>query len=144
MPPIYLDENIDRLLGVLLLLLGYDIAYARELHPSHSSDHIHLAFAARTGRILVTHDRGDFQLLHRAWCDWFAEFAALPPSRHGGILLLPQSPVLNTSQAATIVHAFLADASPSTLSNRLYEWTATDGWREQFPPSGSLPDGETS
>jgi hypothetical protein len=126
---LYLDENVNRQLGLILLALGFDVVFARDVLPPHTSDHIHLATAARSGRILLTHDR-DYQLLHCAWRDWFNEYLQAPLPRHGGLLLIPQHPVLSLFDAVAVVRGFLEDATVGSYANRLFEWTANSGWLE--------------
>jgi hypothetical protein len=126
---LYLDENVNRQLGLLLLALGFDVVFARNLHPPHTSDHIHLASATRDGRILISHDR-DYLLLHRAWRDWFKDFGPSPPPRHAGILLIPQEPVIPKSDAAMILRTLLGSAAGEAFSSRLLDWTARYGWQE--------------
>lgn len=127
---LYVDENVDRLLIVLLRAVGFDVVYSRDVFPSGTSDHMHLLTAVQTQRILVTHDRDDFRLLHFAWQDWFAAFAVQPRPRHAGIARLPQSPVLATPRAAQLLQALFDDAPEDTVSDRLLEWSPLHGWEE--------------
>jgi hypothetical protein len=130
---LYLDENVDRLLIALLRAVGIDVVYSRDVFPSGTSDHLHLLTAAQTRRILVTHDKEDFRLLHFAWHDWFAAFEVLPRPRHAGILRLPQSPTLATRQAAHLLQTLLVDAPEDVISDRLLEWSPMQGWEEVLP-----------
>ena len=125
---LYLDENVNRQVGMLLLALGFDVVFARDVHPPHTSDHIHLAWATSSGRILVSHDK-DYVLLHRAWIDWFREFGQQPYPRHAGILLIPQHPVVTLPEAVAILRGLLEDARMESLANRLYDWTVNDVWQ---------------
>jgi len=34
---LYLDENVNRQFGLMLLALGYDVVFARDVHPAHTS-----------------------------------------------------------------------------------------------------------
>ncbi|HKG24821.1 MAG TPA: DUF5615 family PIN-like protein [Thermomicrobiales bacterium] len=126
---LYLDENVNRQFGLMLLALGYDVVFARDVHPAHTSDHIHLAWATTSGRVLITHDR-DYRLLHCAWCDWFREFAQSPLPRHAGIVMIPQDPVLPRGDAVAVVRSLLENATAESLTNRRFDWTATYGWQE--------------
>jgi uncharacterized protein DUF5615 len=126
---LYLDENVDRQVGLLLLALGFDVVFAREVHPPHTSDHIHLASATNSGRILVSHDR-DYILLHGAWYDWFRECGQPPHPSHAGILLIPQRPVVSRSDAVAIEQTLLEGKTMESFANRLFDWTANDGWKE--------------
>ena len=126
--PIYLDENVNRQFGLMLHALGFNVIFARDVHPPHTSDHIHLAWATKAGRLLITHDR-DYLLLHRAWHDWFREFGHSPIPRHSGIVMIPQDPVLPKANAVTVVLQ-LFEYSAASFANRLLEWSATRGWQE--------------
>jgi hypothetical protein len=130
---LYRDENVDRLLIVLLRATGFDVVFSRDVFPSGTSDHLHLLSAAQTQRILVTHDKEDFRLLYFAWHDWFAAFAVLPRPRHAGILRLPQSPGLATRQAAQLLQMLLDGAPEDVVANRLLEWSPMQGWEEVIP-----------
>jgi len=120
---LYLDENVDRRLIFLLRAAGFDVVYSRDEHPSGVSDHMHLLICAQERRIMITHDRDDYRLLHFAWQDWFAAFAVVSFPRHAGILRLPQSPELSTPNAAHVVDEFLTQSAPEDFSNRLFEWS---------------------
>ena len=129
MKQLYLDENVNRQMGLMLIALGFNVVFARDIHPPHTSDHVHLAWATKSGRILVTHDR-DYRLLHVAWCDWFRDFGQVPAPRHVGILIIPQDPVLPKEDAVRVVQSLLSDATAKSLANRLFDWTALYGWQE--------------
>ncbi len=62
----YLDHNVSLHLAPALIALGHDVATARDLGLTGADDDIHLSTATDDSRILVTHDRQDFVLLHRA------------------------------------------------------------------------------
>lgn len=82
-PPAYTDENVRRTVVDLLRQRGFSVATAREAGLLGQTDPVHLAHAAAIGRVLLTHDRGDYRRLH-------AEYVALR-REHGGIILLPQA-----------------------------------------------------
>ncbi len=64
---LYLDEDVDILLGRLLAVHGHDILTAVDAGRLGQSDEDHLLFAAAEGRILITHNRLDFERLAVAW-----------------------------------------------------------------------------
>ncbi|MGC8642705.1 MAG: DUF5615 family PIN-like protein [Isosphaeraceae bacterium] len=64
---LYLDEDVDVLLAPLLRARGFDVATAGEAGLLGKSDHDHLEFATRENRILITHNRVDFERLAVAW-----------------------------------------------------------------------------
>lgn len=125
----YLDENVARPIVALFVRDGHDVVEARAL--PRRADHEHLAAAAREGRILITHDREHFILLHAAWRDWFAGWGPHPQPRHAGILITPQPPVATTEQAHTLIlELFGALGEERGLENRLLAWRSGRGWEE--------------
>lgn len=62
---VYLDEDVDVLLGRLLVSRGFDCVSASELGHLAWPDEQHLEFASDQDRILVTHNRVDFEDLAR-------------------------------------------------------------------------------
>ena len=64
---VYLDEDVDVLLGRLLVARGFDCLSAFEAENLGWTDVQQLEFAAEQGRILVTHNRVDFENLARVW-----------------------------------------------------------------------------
>lgn len=112
-PPVYADENLDRLLIVALRARGVDVVTAREAGRLRAPDEQQLAYATSLGRVLLTHDRGDFRRLHRA---------CLEAGRsHAGIAILPQpGPVARRAVRAVLLLAWLAaDGGPAS---RLAVW----------------------
>jgi hypothetical protein len=145
---LYVDENVDRRLIALLRVAGFDVVFSRNVHPSGTSDHLHLLNSARDSRILITHDKEDFRLLHFAWKDWFDAFAVEPRPQHSGIVRLPQYPELPTSLAVQVLEALFALSTPDDFIGRLLEWSRGDSWEEVLP-GGRVPflrrvDGEVS
>ncbi len=61
------DENVAEQTARVLSDLGHDVLTARQLRSKGIDDARQLALAVRFGRILVTYNRTDFLLLHRAW-----------------------------------------------------------------------------
>ena len=86
MARLYLDHNVSQRLA-RLLRTNHDVVSARDLRLTRLTDDAQLLAAVRDDRLLVTHNRGDFALLHDAWLTWPPAFGlALPP--HSGILVL--------------------------------------------------------
>ncbi len=94
----YLDHNVSLHLVPALIALGHDAATARDLGLTGADDDMHLTTASDDGRILVTHDRQDFVLLHRAWHRWSRRWGVT--AAHAGILVIPQAPRLPLPDAA--------------------------------------------
>ena len=64
---LYLDEDVDILLMLLLQARGFDVLTARDAHMLRRSDEQQLAYAASVDRALLTHNRVDFEDLHTAY-----------------------------------------------------------------------------
>ena len=59
----HLDENVDHAIARGLRRRGLDVTTSTDADLLHSPDEDQLAFAARDGRVIVTHDR-DLVRLH--------------------------------------------------------------------------------
>lgn len=64
---LYLDEDVSVLLAELLRPHGFDVLRARDVQNLGLSDRAQLLFAASQARAILTHNRGDFESLHRTW-----------------------------------------------------------------------------
>jgi len=64
---IYLDEDVDVLLAQLLGLRGFDCVSALQADHLGWTDKQHLAWAQAQRRVLITHNRLDFEDLAREW-----------------------------------------------------------------------------
>jgi hypothetical protein len=80
-PPLrlYLDEGVDVLLANLLAAHGHDCPTTAAAGRLGSTDEEQLQFAAQESRVLISHNRTDFENLARAW--WVAQ------RDHAGIVL---------------------------------------------------------
>ena len=76
---VYLDECVDVLIGQLLSSRGFDSLSAVDAGHLGWSDEKHLEFARNESRILITHNRVDFERLAVAW--WTQQ------KEHAGIIL---------------------------------------------------------
>lgn len=91
-----------------------------------------MATATRRGWLLVTHDRGDFRLLHRAWTEWFAEFGVGLAPAHADILLIPQPPLASIGERADMLLLFLERfGTAEPRRSRFFVWSTTLGWHEE-------------
>ena len=126
MARLYLDHNVSQRLA-RLLRTNHDVVSARDLRLTRLTDDAQLLAAVRDDRLLVTHNRGDFALLHDAWLTWPAAFGlALPP--HPGILLLDPAP---HEVLSGVLEAILAATPPAELANRIFWWHRHEGWRQR-------------
>jgi len=132
---LYLDHNMSLHLVSPLEAIGHDVATARELNLTRIPDDAQLLAAVRAGRVLVTHDRGDFTLLHDAWLTWPAAFqVAFPP--HPGIFVLDAAP--HQILLETLDH-FLAATPLTSLVSSLFWWHRHSGWRRREVGRGWEP-----
>lgn len=135
MTSLYLDHNVSLHLAPPLRAVGHDPIMARDLGLTRLTDDAQLLSAVRAGRVLITHNRRDFTLLHDAWLTWPVAFGlVLPP--HPGILVLDPAPHEMLSEA---VDAFLAAAPAPGLANAIFWWHRRDGWRRRIIGTGWEP-----
>lgn len=76
---LYLDEDVSVLIAALLRPHGFDVLTTREAHNFGQSDSFQLLFAAAQRRAILTHNRGDFEALHRS--------ALAEQQPHAGIII---------------------------------------------------------
>jgi hypothetical protein len=117
----YIDNDIPGGLAHELIALSHSAVAVRDLGLSSAGDHVHLLNAAQQGRILVTHNKHDFLLLHAAWLGWSM------PHPHAGILIMKQQKLL-VPQMAQAIDSFIKGGRP--LTNRIYGWTISGRWAE--------------
>jgi hypothetical protein len=63
---LYLDEDVSVLIAALLRPHGFDVLTTREGLNLGQSDSFQLLFATAQRRAILTHNRGDFESLHRS------------------------------------------------------------------------------
>lgn len=89
--PVYLDEDVSVIVAAILKARGFDVVTARDAGQPGRSDFQQLAFGAEAGRVLLTHNRVDFERLHREWFGWRPvdpmRASSLPGGVHPGIWL---------------------------------------------------------
>lgn len=64
---LYLDEDVDVVIGEILRARGYDIVTTLEAKRLSATDEDQLVFASTEQRALVTHNRVDFEGLASEW-----------------------------------------------------------------------------
>ena len=62
---IYLDEDVDVLTADLLRTRGFHALTTRDAERLGENDAAQLEFAANSGMVLLTHNRADFESLHK-------------------------------------------------------------------------------
>ena len=83
-PRLYLDEDVDPLLARVLTDRGYDVLTTQDARRVSSSDADQLAFAAKQGRTIITHNSAHFATLARKYAQSGLE--------HHGVVLSDQLP----------------------------------------------------
>jgi hypothetical protein len=125
------DHNIPKLAAVILRRAGHDVLEVRQVGMERAKDDALLLRAAQEGRIFVTHNEGDFTLLHDAWRRWSAAWGVTIP--HAGVLIVPHGSFRGPAGIAERVEAIL-DAG-AALANELYIFDTQGGWtRHTLPP----------
>ena len=122
MAAFYTDHNVGAPLVQLLRGSGHDVVTAYDVGLPGAYDEQHLLVAARAGRTLITHNRDDFLLLHRAWQLWSGEWQVR--AQHAGVLIIRQT--LTFARMAQEIEVVLGFGVP--LANRLYDWRPSTGW----------------
>jgi hypothetical protein len=123
---LYLDHNVSHGLVPLLLVSGHHTLTSRDISSERLPDDAQLLFAVRARRILVTHNRDDFRMLHDAWVSWPAAFGvALPP--HPGILVLDTG---SAEALAPVIISFLDETPTDRLANAVFWWRRHAGWQQ--------------
>jgi uncharacterized protein with PIN domain len=84
---LYLDSDVSRWLALPLRATGHDAITAHAVGLRNAADEEQLLFAAQEARVLLTHNRDDFAMLHRAWLAWPAALRVAAPA-HSGVLVL--------------------------------------------------------
>ena len=67
--PLYLDEDISVVVAAILEARGFGAVTARDTGRLSRSNSEQLAYGALAGRVLLTHNRVDFERLHREWLE---------------------------------------------------------------------------
>lgn len=65
LPPLYLDEDVSVVVAAILVARGFVAVTVRDSQQLGRTDSEQLAFAADSNSVLLTHNRVDFERLHR-------------------------------------------------------------------------------
>jgi hypothetical protein len=123
---LYLDHNVSIKLGTLLQQLGHDVVSTRDLGAGRLTDDVILLDAAKSHRMLVTHNRRDFVLLHDAWRGWPASFGVELPL-HSGLL------VMDAGSEQELARAISRLLEVTTPQGELLWWRRIRGWQRRLP-----------
>jgi hypothetical protein len=118
----YLDNDVSADLITLLARDLHTVITTRQLGLTTNNDAAQLLAAVQHQATLVTHNRRDFVLVHKAWHGLASYWGHA--ERHPGILILPQG---DPSQLHQCITAFLGSGLP--LENQCYEFRHASGWR---------------
>jgi predicted nuclease of predicted toxin-antitoxin system len=99
---LYLDEDVNVLVGDLLNARGFDALTVRDAGQLQASDEEQLAYAVNQQRALVTHNRSDFEELIQTY------FAA-ERKHYGVILATRRSPQEIAQRLLVILNRVTAD-----------------------------------
>ncbi|TFI55531.1 hypothetical protein BLD44_003050 [Mastigocladus laminosus UU774] len=105
---VYIDEDVDVLVGTLLVARGFDATTVREQQMLGESDQKQLAFAASIGRCMITHNRLDFEELHTNY--------VVNSQFHAGILIAKRR---NAYEIAERVAILLDTLTADEIANQL-------------------------
>lgn len=99
---LYLDEDVSALTAILLRGRGLNVVTALAEHTLGQDDAAQLAHAAALGRCIITHNRLDFEQLHRR---------CLAAGReHAGIIIATRrTPHELATRIVTLLNALAAD-----------------------------------
>ena len=125
-----LDQNVSATLALLLRGLGHDVVTTNDAGLLDAHDDVQLLAAAKADRVLITHNREDFRLLHRAWRRWTRDWQI--QRSHAGILVIPQYPLWSPERSSTEVDSIAR--LPLTDELYVYDWQTGQGWQRQPAP----------
>jgi hypothetical protein len=118
---IFADHNVSRRITDRLRVSGHVVTLAGDERLARAHDEALFLLAARRQLVVLTHDREDFLLLHRAWQLWSADWGIARD--HSGILAMEQGP---PDRLVAEIESFLQTSL--ALTNRLYAWRSATGW----------------
>ena len=82
---LYLDEDVPLSFGEALRTRGVDALSTQKAGNKGCTDLEQLLFAVKHGRVIITHNKKDFMLLHKHYLE--------VKKQHHGIILTDQQPV---------------------------------------------------
>lgn len=106
---LYLDEDVSVVVAAILRARGFDVETAREAGRLGRPNLEQLDFGAVTSRVLLTHNRVDFERLHRNWVE-----TGRP---HAGILIARRRP---PAELAARVGRLLTRLTTDELQNQIF------------------------
>ena len=108
----YIDENVVLQVAFSLRRLGHDVSRPRLLQLSSAPDPAHVLAAFADGRIVISHNRRDFLLLHLAWTGWRRAWGLAPA--HPGVIVTTPIKYIEAEAAVQALHEpFSQGCSPA-------------------------------
>ncbi len=126
---LYLDEDVSERLVDALEALGLDVLSANR-GAKGLDDARQVLRAVALGRVLATHNTGDYRLLHEAWHAWSEAWDLRTLPHHRGILLLHSAKGFEGAQLAPVVNAFVESVGEGDIDDRAFAWNPRRGWHE--------------
>ncbi len=80
-PTLYCDEDVSVVLAAMLRARGFAVTTARDADRLGRSDEEQLTLAVRDGSAFLTHNRVDFERLHRLWLESGRDHAGIVIAR---------------------------------------------------------------
>ncbi|MBI5640161.1 MAG: DUF5615 family PIN-like protein [Nitrospirae bacterium] len=105
---LFLDEDVRVLLAEVLRSRGYHATHVLEVNRTGKSDSEQLAYAAKNGMAVLTHNIRDYVVLHKGY--------QTAGKNHFGIIVSEQIPL---SELLKRILKCLSANSKESLSNRL-------------------------
>ena len=99
---VYLDEDVSVVVADMLKARGFSVMATRDAGRLGATDIEQLEYAARHGKTLVTHNRVDFEELHRL-------YLAQGRENWGIIVLGRHRPAILTASLLKLLNRFTAD-----------------------------------
>ncbi len=130
----YIDEDPQQELARTLRELGLDTLTTREAGTKGLSDARQLAFAVSQGRVLITCNARDFNLIHETLVLWSRRPGPGDEPPHRGIMIVPNGSRMGLDGVTRIVAAFAETHDADFVAGRLFEWLPDRGWVERSVP----------
>jgi hypothetical protein len=118
-PPVHLDECVHGELLDRLRRRGFQVTNAVIEGTFGYTDEQQLAYAARAGLILLTHNKRHFLRLHARW--------RRQGRSHAGIIILPQSSLLRREIRAALMLTWI-DFTQVEPESMLWIWNDCQSW----------------
>jgi hypothetical protein len=116
MADLYADRDIGRGVSLGLRALGHTVLMTEELGLDTATDDVQFLAAQRYRRIMLTHNRKDFRLLHNAWRGWTTYWGIT--QRHAGIVVPLQG--WQPEREIAVIDTLLRQIE--SFENELYTW----------------------